>query len=222
MKPFLNDILAREEIRQYSYFLLSKSYSIPEKNTLMYVAHLENLAACEFSEATIHASEMGEELKNMDGVESLKVDYSKLFIGPFSLLVPPYGSMYLEEGRKIMGDSTLDVRNRYKEVGVDISVAFKEPPDHIVAELEFMHYLIIKEIEAIKKGDLKKAIQYLKKQKGFLMTHLGVWIFEFTSNIEAKAETQFYKHLAKFTKIFIKKDRDDILETSLTELLNNS
>jgi TorA maturation chaperone TorD len=193
---------------------------MPEDITLKQLIDVDNLVAGVCSEASIHVLNMGEEIRRMGDVKSLKVDYSKLFVGPYDLLAPPYGSMYLEGARKIMGASTLDVRNRYREVGLDISVDFKEPPDHIAAELEFMHYLITKEVEAIKTGDFKGAMLYLQKQMKFLKTHLSVWVPEFTGKIEAKAETAFYKHLAKFTKIFIKKDRDKILNESLTALSN--
>lgn len=214
----VESLLAREEARQRSYRLLSKGYSMPEKSTLKEWIDLENLVVGVCPEAAVHALKMSEEIKEIGSTEPLKVDYSKLFVGPYRLLAPPYGSVYLEGERKIMGNSTLDVRNRYREAGVDISAAFKEPPDHIAAELEFMHYLILKEIEAIRNGDFKSALQYLQKQKRFLKNHLGVWVSEFTNSVEAKAETEFFKHLAKFTKIFVKKDLDEILEASVTEL----
>jgi TorA maturation chaperone TorD len=211
-------ILDREETRQSSYLLLSKSYSMPEKNMLKQLTDLETIVARVYSKAAVHALNMGKEIEKMEIIDPLKVDYSKLFVGPFGLLAPPYGSIYLEKNKKIMGDSTVNVQNRYKEVGVDISVNFKEPPDHIIAELEFVHYLIKKEIEAIIKGEFNKAVNYLHKQKEFLNSHLGVWIFEFANNIESKAETEFYKQLALFTKTFITKDRDEILEDSILEL----
>jgi TorA maturation chaperone TorD len=213
-------LLAREKARQRSYIILSNSYFKPENGTLKKLFDQENLVANVCPEASVYALKMEEEIKKMGNAELLKIDYSKLFIGPYKLFAPPYGSMYLEGKRKIMGDSTIDVRNMYREVGLDISVDFKEPPDHIAAELEFMHYLIAKEIEAIKSNDFKRARQYLQKQKKFLKNHLGVWVFEFTNKIEAQATTDFYKHLAKFTKIFIKKDRDEILNTSLKDLSN--
>ena len=54
-------------------------------------------------------------------LESLKIDYAQLFVGPFNLLAPPYGSFYLEDSR-IMGDSTIDVRNWYEKEGLDIVI----------------------------------------------------------------------------------------------------
>jgi len=62
-----------------------------------------------------------------EDVESLKVDYGKLFAGPFEVHAPPYGSVYLEGERRVMGESTRDAARLYREAGVDID--FEEPPD---------------------------------------------------------------------------------------------
>ncbi|UTW70898.1 molecular chaperone TorD family protein [Anaerobacillus sp. HL2] len=39
-------------------------------------------------------------------VTKLKVDFAKLFVGPFDVLAPPYSSVYLNEGRAVYGEST--------------------------------------------------------------------------------------------------------------------
>ena len=45
----------------------------------------------------------------------LLVEYAKLFVGPFALLAPPYGSVYMEDGSRIMGVSTVAVMSYYKD-----------------------------------------------------------------------------------------------------------
>ncbi|MBM2831889.1 MAG: torD6, partial [Dehalococcoidia bacterium] len=45
-----------------------------------------------------------------------------LFVGPYRLLAPPYWSAYLEDARVVMGDSTMDVKNRYREEGLVATV----------------------------------------------------------------------------------------------------
>jgi TorA maturation chaperone TorD len=127
---------------------------------------------------------------------------------------PPYGSVYLDGARQIMGESTLEVRNKYREVGLDISSGFRNPPDHIAAELEFMYFLILKEIEAIENSDIEKTLSFLEKQRDFLKKHLGAWVFDFADNIEENAETDFYKNLARVTKTFIQQNFDDLSDLS--------
>ncbi len=113
------------------------------------------------------ALEMDEAILQYSNQE-LAVEYARLFVGPFELQAPPYGSVYLDEGRRIMGDSTIAVRKMYRDSELNISNDFKEPPDHISAELEFMYYLSFKELEALESHDDDQANFFLKNQVEFL------------------------------------------------------
>jgi TorA maturation chaperone TorD len=115
----------------------------------------------------------------------------------------PYGSVYLEAERKMMGDSTLDARNRYREAGLDTAKTFKDAPDHISAELEFMYYLIFKEIEAFANSEIETAIGFIQRQKSFLEDHLMAWVPEFADCIIESAKNPFYPNLAKATSAFL-------------------
>ena len=146
---------------------------------------------------------MQAEFEDRAGLEPLKIDFSKLFAGPYEMSAAPYGSVYLDAERKMMGDSTQDVRNRYREAGLDTAKTFKDAPDHISAELEFMYYLIFKEIEAFSNSDTETAIGFTQKQKAFLEDHLMAWVPQFTNSITENAENPFYADLAKVTEIFL-------------------
>ncbi len=127
----------------------------------------------------------------------LLVDYAKLFVGPFDLLAPPYGSVYLDEGRRVMGNSTMDVCAQYQRAGLGLTAGFKEAPDHITVELEFMYYLIHKHL-------LTDDVQYLELQATFLREHLGSWVEPFTKAMEENASRGFYRNLAHLTRLFIR------------------
>lgn len=133
-------------------------------------------------------------LDSLGDEKELQIDFSKLFLGPFKVLSPPYGSVYLEEGKTIQGESTLDVIRLYQEDGLKVDL--KEPADHIAVELEFMYYLASKEIEAIENKDLERANLYLNKQYSFIQRHLSKWIPEFTDSICANTKEVFYKKIA--------------------------
>jgi TorA maturation chaperone TorD len=112
--------------------------------------------------------------------------------------------MYLDDKDRVMGKSTMEVKNRYAEEGLDICL--KEVPDHIAIELEFMYFLIFKELEATKVNDFDNASRYQEKQRTFLENHLGAWVPDFTDKIEANSQTEFYKNIARITKYFIDSD----------------
>jgi TorA maturation chaperone TorD len=202
----LNELISYEEYRRDSYRLLSDCYYLPNEELVKTLNGLVKSRSDLFSGIAEYVPERG-------GVEPLQIDYSKLFVGPYGLLAPPYGSAYFEDARRVMGDSTMDVKSRYREEGLDIGL--KEAPDHIAIELEFMYFLIFKEIEAIRNSDDGSAASYLVKQKAFLDAHLGIWVSEFTDNIAANAETEFYRNLARITESFVEKDRSR-LDDNLT------
>ena len=137
--------------------------------------------------------------------EELLIEYAKLFVGPFELKAAPYGSVYLDDGRKIMGDSTLEVTKIYKEEGLSLDKNFKELPDQIAAELDFMYYLGYQEVEALEKNDTDKAAHFLNRQEYFLWTFLDKWVAPFCEKIKQGTENGFYQALAGCLATFISK-----------------
>lgn len=209
------EFLFEKKDRAKAFRLLSECYHLPSADLIKTLDSLEQCMSAVCTEGALHVSRMKEEFQKTDATESLQVDYAKLFVGPYQLLAPPYGSVYLEGERKVMGDSTIDARDTYRGAGLDISEDFQEAPDHIIAELEFMYFLIFKEIEAISNSDIEGTIDYLKKQEGFLECHLGAWVSEFADSVEQNAETEFYRNLARATKVFVKKDLDEKINVSI-------
>ncbi len=199
--------LSHEEYRRDSYKLLSECYYLPDKGLIESLSGLDTKKGQIFSNLAKHCPRISD-------IDSLTVDYSKLFVGPYELLAPPYGSVYLEDKSRVMGNSTVDVKKRYAEEGLNIGL--KEAPDRIAIELEFMYFLIFKEVEAIRISDSRTAASYLKKQKAFLEAHLGVWVSEFAYNVEANAQTAFYKNLARITKSFIRKESENLSLNSIS------
>ncbi len=206
-----DQFLETEISRQEAYQLLTACYSLPDdKLSKAMVAALGVLEK-------VYPSITGDTKIGIydTSLENLRVDYAKLFVGPFKLLAPPYGSVYLDGQRQVMGNSTVEVQNLYQEAGLEISKNFREAPDHIAAELEFMYFLIFRENEALESGDLASSLNFLELQGSFLQEHLGAWIAAFAFNVEENAETEFYQSLAKVTKLFVQKDMANLLSTAI-------
>lgn len=128
--------------------------------------------------------------------EELAVEYSRLFVGPFGLKAPPYGSIYLDNERTVMGPSTLDTIRFYEAEGLARDEGFSELPDHIAVELEFMYFLMYREAEALQKGESEKAQEYLNKQEDFSTRFLNKWAPSFCANIKVETDNGFYNTLA--------------------------
>ena len=212
-----DDVLSRELARGNSYKLLAECYYLPTLELIGKLKDLEQHMVDVCTKAMPYIKKMAEEIKRVDNLDALSLDFSRLFLGPYKMHAPPYGSVYLDGERQIMGKSTVEVRNIYREEGMDISSDFRDPPDHIAAELEFMYFLILKEIEAIGNSDIDTTVNFLEKQRAFLKENLGAWVFYFADSIEEKAETDFYKNLARATRAFIGQNLDELSDLPLGE-----
>lgn len=198
-------IAESESARQKCYEAFAKCYHLPTQSLKNDLLELKDNLVITGSEALPYVSSMLFEMEQT-AVDVLSVDFTRLFIGPYSLPAPPYGSVYLENERKVMGNSTMDVLRHYRTFGLDISEGIKEVPDHVTIELEFMFFLIYKEIEAILSNDPESSQLYITEQLSFLTDHLDAWVPQFTGNIIEFSGTEFYRNLGKATRLFIKED----------------
>lgn len=205
--------LQYETFRSDVYKLLAECYYPPDKALSGKLVDLvEKLGqVCPPARKAINGAD--QHVLKAENLEDLKVEFARLFVGPYNVPAPPYGSVYMEPGRRIMGNSTLDVVKRYRRAGLDMAEDFKDAPDHVTAELEFLHFLTVKEIEAASQGDVNRLVDSLLSRQAFLEDHLGAWVSEFTSAVNENAENAFYKYLARATEIFIKDDIESISST---------
>lgn len=139
-------------------------------------------------------------------LEHLAVEHARLFIGPFQLVAPPYGSIYLDDAKTVMGDSTARVAAFYHSCGLHLADDFHELPDHFAVELEFMSYLVFKQREAEASGDKGEAARAMSLQREFLGRFLMPWLEPFTSAVITDGEAPFYQAIARCTAAFINAD----------------
>jgi len=203
------EFIEYEQLRFDTYRLLANAFYLPDECLIDSLVTLEKCME-EICEKSLEQNNIPVGINKKDGIELMKVDYAKLFVGPFSLLAPPYGSVYLEGEGVVMGNSTADVQKWYRATGLDVDAQFKDAPDHIAAELEFMHFLIFKEMEVAEQEETEGVIKYLKMQRSFLEYHLGAWISDFADNVVNNAQTTYYRNLARATKAFVMDDLQTI------------
>jgi len=99
----------------------------------------------------------------------------------------------------------LEVSEFYNFFGMHMSQeeGKREFPDHICAELEFLHFLTFKEEEAQRGDKVEEHKGYLLAQKDFLERHVNQWIPEFSLKLQESASLPFYTLLARITSCFI-------------------
>lgn len=146
--------------------------------------------------------------------EELLVEYSRLFLGPFKLVAPPYGSVWLDESKTVMGASTARVAAFYDTCGLRLADDFHELPDHIAVELEFMSFLAFKQREALISGDHGEAGRLSAVQQEFLANFLLPWLEPFTASIVDDGESLFYQAIAHCTATFVTTDMFTLVSLS--------
>ncbi len=210
----MNDLQHRTHLRHLAradvYRLLSACYYQPEEAFLEeeVFAQLKTALAKAHLRGVIEAAGLDDGFR-ASGVEALLLDYSRLFLGPFEILAKPYGSVYLDGEKIVMGDSTMQALEVYREGGFDVAEDFLEMPDHIAVELEFLYLLSFRIGKA--SDDEEKARLILLKQK-FLEEHLGRWVGTLSEAIRKGAQTDFYKQLADLTEQFVREDLQELTE----------
>lgn len=154
-----------------------------------------------------HARRLGEDFAR-EGTDELLLDYTRLFLGPASIIAKPYGSVWLEGPGTVMGDSTMAVLALYREGGFEMDESFREAPDHIAAELEFLYLLIFRVNEALEIGEPETLEARAALKRRFLGEHLGRWVGPFTAAVRDGAQNAYYRELAQLTERFVRMEAE--------------
>jgi TorA maturation chaperone TorD len=198
-----NTPATREDI----YRLLAACYYPPSRALIeeKCCSALAELLSPFAADAVQHANAATVALGNIS-LDDMAVEHARLFIGPFQLIAPPYGSIYLDETKTVMGDSTARVAAFYHNCGLQLAEDFHELPDHFAVELEFISFLAFKQREAEVSGDTNEVARITSLQLEFLDRFLMPWLEPFTSAIINDGEAPFYQAIARCTATFINTD----------------
>jgi len=113
---------------------------------------------------------------------------------------PPYEGIYRGGERT---QFMLRVSSFYKHFGLAMNSeegGAREVPDHISAELEFMHFLTFKETQASEEGTEDLLQGYLLAQKDFLQQQMSQWLPAFVEKLEAACPMPFYVALGQLVR----------------------
>lgn len=200
---------SRVALREDAYRLLAACFYPPcpelfEERCLPALADLLEDLTPDAAQHARDAAHAGEQVS----LGSLAVEHARLFIGPFQLVAPPYGSLYLDDAKIVMGESTGKVSAFYGSCGLHLADDFHEMPDHIAVELEFLSFLAHKERESVAAGDRGEANRFSGLQRSFLDRFLLPWLPPFTRSILEGTENPFYQAIARCTETYVTCDRE--------------
>lgn len=119
--------------------------------------------------------------------ESLPDAWQRLFIGPWALPAPPWGSVWLDRESVLFGDSTLALRQWMRDNGITFEMQQNEPEDHFGTLLLLAAWLA-------ENGRTTECDQ-------LLAWHLLPWSQRFLSVFIEEAGHPFYVALAQLAQL---------------------
>lgn len=119
--------------------------------------------------------------------ETLAEAYQRLFVGPYALPAPPWGSVYLDKESVLFGDSTLRLRQWLRVNGIEAQREHNEPEDHIGTLLMMTAWLAEQQQQAM--------------VSGLLVEHLLPWAPRYLALLQQHAGHPFYQGLAQLAQV---------------------
>jgi len=188
--------------RSAFYRRLAEAFAFPAEATLGAIASGQFLSEL-LAEAAALPFELAvaEETRTaLTGGDELEQEYIRLFeVGPGRPPCPLYEGSHRGGRMKIMEELV----RFYEHFGLQPDPG--DQPDHLCAELEFMHYLAFKEAAALSKGGPAQA--FVLAQRDFLDRHLCRWLPRLRQRLETLQPPPFYAALTRFAEAFAAADR---------------
>lgn len=193
--------------RSKVYKLFSYMFFYPEKELFDFIKNGEFLSETKNAMHTISFSGqavidiLAEFTKQCSllNADRLQEEYIRLFES-HTEQNPLYEANYVDFPQEEMAD----IAGFYNAFGF----TFEERPDHIGAELEFMHLLTVKEAGISVNGDTAKNKTRLElcvdAQRKFLSAHIGRWVEALSEDIKKRCGDCCYYYLASALSEWVK------------------
>lgn len=136
-------------------------------------------------------------------MQNLLVDYAHLFLGPVGLLAIPYESAWLAKAGEPVSTTTQVLLDLYAEGGFEVDPEFRDLPDHLAVELEFLYALLFRKAAALRGNDQQAEAELNDLRERLVVDHLERWLPEFQTAVLAGAQCRFYRELVNLTVLFV-------------------
>ncbi len=209
----INHLTGLNLTRSDAYRLLAVCFYEPDREMFLEENLCANLAVlmAELSVPVAESCRRMEQGLQENSREELLVEYTALFLGPFGAPAQPYGSVYLDQERQLMGDSTMAIQKIYEEAGVKHET--NGPADHIAIELEFMSFLEQRLTQAAATADQAAAADMAAIEARFFNKYLATWAPSLAKAIQAHARLGFYQALSECLLGFISAEQQRLQQS---------
>ena len=160
----------------------------------------------------VFLGEIREEKQNPAFLEEARDEYTRLFIGPMSLVAPPWESVYGQKDAMLFQESTLEVRNTYRQYGLIPEGYPHVADDSLALELHFMALLAQRGLDAFYAGKNDDLTADLTGSSDFLKKHLLVWVPKFLERMKGAKTNILYPQMCLVLDEFLRKDAETVKE----------
>jgi len=196
--------LAAARSRAYALFGEGFAYPDDELREILIAGGLaqplrESLTA--ISSEITDTPECWQALQEVGETDDLAIEFTRLFdAGASGPPCPLYGGLY---GGDRMAKMEEAVRF-YNHFGLTLSDEQRELPDHITTELEFMHFLAYREVQALQ-ADIDPG-SYQRAQRDFVARNLGAWVPQLCERLEKEGAAAYFQNLVGLLADLLKSD----------------
>ena len=162
-------------------------------------------AAAECIAALPYALGVSEHLAALASVEPDYDEFQAAYVGLFDVGMggppcPLYGGTWGGDRQKAMEEAL----RFYRFFGLTLSTEERDLPDHLGTELEFLHFLAFKEVEALHAG--VDAGSYRRAARDFLLRHPAKWLPRALAKLDKVGAPPFWRGLLSFVAAYCRAD----------------
>ena len=126
-------------------------------------------------------------LRDSGSGDELAIEYTRVFdAGAKGPPCPLYGGLYGDARMKKMEEAV----RFYNHFGLSLSEEQRELPDHLVTQLEFLHYLCFREVEALQQG--LDPGPFRRAQRDFIERNPGKWVPQLCGKLAKEEAAPFF------------------------------
>ncbi len=136
-------------------------------------------------------------------------EFARLFLGVEKAgtghTITPHESVFLSSDRLVMQKPWEEVREEYYNAGIAKDKDFKEPEDHMTAEMSYIAHMSRKMAESLSGGG--SGVPEAELQKMFLRNHIECWMPLLAADIYANSSSDYIKAAVKTAWQYVMIDR---------------
>lgn len=141
--------------------------------------------------------------------DALAVEYTRLFdAGASGPPCPLYGGLYGDARMKTMEECV----RFYNHFGLSLSEEQRELPDHLLTQLEFLHVLTFREVQALQQQD--DPAPFRRAQRDFIARHPGSWLPKLDTNLGENQAAPFFTALLGLVGHFVAHEGERLVATT--------